>query len=173
MRLVLAGVAIAMALAGSAATVGSGQVAVHRQRIAIDEGFGANLAQAGLDKPGTFFVWPLSTTDDPHSPGQFVATDKGKVTSLVRDGNSSVRNGMAVHESAAREELNGRRGTLRLSVRFDVYDIPVNGSRALLGTWRIAGGTGAYSGLRGGGRYVGVVKPAGGRVARLEGWVTR
>lgn len=176
MRLVytLLAVAIATALAGATATVGSGEVAVHKQRIGIDEVFGAGAAQAGTDKPATFVVHPLSTPGDPHSPGRLVATDRGTVTVLVlRDGATTLRNGMRVGESAAREELIGRRGTLRLSMRFDVYDIPVNnGARALLGTWKIMGGTGAYSGLRGGGRYVGVVMFTGRRVARLEGWVT-
>ena len=60
-------------------------------------------------------------------------------------------------------------------VEGDVYDIEydgtyTNGSRVLLGTWKIMRGTGAYSGLRGGGRYVGIVPPTGRTVVHQEGW---
>jgi len=170
MRLVYAGLAIAIAtaLAGATATVGSGRVAVHKQRIGIDEVF-----VPGADTHNVKFEI------HPYSPGRLVEDDKGTATVLfTADGGLAMRNGMRVGTNVAREELIGRHGTLRLSVRRDVYDIEYdgtynNGSRVLLGTWKIIGGTGAYSGLRGGGGYVGIVPPTGRTVVHQEGWVTR
>lgn len=166
MRLVYAGIAIAMALAGATATVGSGGVAVQKGRIGIDEVF----------VPGTETV---NFEIHPFSLARLVDDDKGTATVLSSaDGSDAMRNGMRVGTNVAREELIGRSGTLRLSLRRDVYDIEYdgtynNGSRVLLGTWKITGGTGAYSGLRGGGRYVGIVPPTGRTVVHQEGWVTR
>ena len=171
MRFVYTAIAITIATApaGATATVGSGRVAVQKQRIGIDV----------VHIPGTA---PDTATVKfeihPYSPGPLVEDDKGLATDLLTDGGRAVRNGMSVGLAVARQKLIGRRGTLRISVRLDVYDIEydgsyTNGSRVLLGTWRIMGGTGAYSGLRGGGRYAGIVPPTGRTAEHEEGWVTR
>ncbi len=49
-----------------------------------------------------------------------------------------------------------------------------NNMRVGVGTWKIKEGTGAYSGIKGGGRYVAVSMshPNGRTLVRQEGWVT-
>ena len=48
-----------------------------------------------------------------------------------------------------------------------------NGTGVGVGSWKIKNGTGAYSGFKGGGRYVAVAVPNGRRtLVRQEGWVT-
>jgi len=67
--------------------------------------------------------------------------------------------------------LNGQDGTLQLVQRYDESEMQ-NGVRVQLGTWRIAKGTAAYSGVEGGGRYVAVKTTNGRTFVRQEGWVT-
>jgi hypothetical protein len=55
-------------------------------------------------------------------------------------------------------------------VRFDESEMQ-NGVKVQVGTWKIVEGTGAYSGVSGGGRYVAVSMSKGRRLVRQEGWI--
>ena len=82
------------------------------------------------------------------------------------------RNGMRVMGHVRRRSLDGQHGTLELVQRFDMTAMQ-NGTGVGVGSWKINNGTGAYSGFKGGGRYVAVAVPNGRRtLVRQEGWVT-
>jgi hypothetical protein len=61
--------------------------------------------------------------------------------------------------------------TLALVQRFDRNEMQ-NGMRVAVGTWKVEKGTGKYSGVKGGGRYVAVSMLNGRTLVRQEGWVT-
>ena len=160
MRLVhtLPAVAIAAVLvAGATAFTGSGEAKVQRQRIAID------MVVNDSGDSGAFSVNPLT-------PGP-MQSDKGTVTIGGYGFGTYVRNGMEVTGWVVRPTLNGRRGTVHLAQRFDTNEMQ-NGVRVGVGTWKVAKGTGAYSGIKGGGRYVAVAMANGRTLVRQQGWVT-
>ena len=160
MRLVHALLAVAFAatlVAGGTALAGSGSNAVRKQRIAIDM-----VINTGNDT-GTFTLSPLT-------PGSLEA-DKGTVAIPGVGFGTALRNGMKVMNFAMGQNLKGRHGAFGLPVRFDENEMQ-NGVDVQVGTWKIVKGTGAYSGVSGGGRYVAVQLSNGRRLVRQEGWVT-
>lgn len=142
-------------VAGGAALAGSGATAARKQRIAIDWVTNKN-------DTGTFTLSPLT-------PGPLEA-DEGTVANLGFGGGTTLRNGMKVWSEAAGRNLKGRQGTFGLRVRLDESEMQ-NGVKLQVGTWKIVEGTGAYSGVSGGGRYVSVRMPNGRQLVRQEGWV--
>lgn len=158
MRLMQALLAVALGtalVAGGTALAGSGGTAVRKQRIAIDWVTNKN------DK-GTFTLSPLT-------PGPLGA-DEGTVASLGFGGGTTLRNGMKVWSEATGRDLKSRKGTLELRVQLDENEMQ-NGVKLQVGTWKIVEGSGAYSGVSGGGRYVSVRMLDGRQLVRQEGWV--
>ena len=163
MRLVQALLALALAtalVAGGTALAGSGATAARKQRIAIDMVMNEKDRLAG---DGTFTLSPLT-------PGPLEA-DRGTVTIPGFGFGTTLRNGMKVWSGLRGQDLEGRQGTFGLPVRLDENEMK-NGVRVQVGTWKIVEGTGAYSGVRGSGRYVSVRMPNGRQFVRQEGWVT-
>ena len=158
MRLGHALVAVALAtalLAGGTALAGSGGTSVRKQRIAIDMVINKN-------DTGTFTLSPLT-------PGPLEA-DEGTVAMAGFGGGTTLRNGMKVWNGLRGQDLKGRQGTFGLPVRLDENEMQ-NGVQVKVGTWKIVEGTGAYSVVSGGGRYVSVRMPNGRQFVRQEGWV--
>ena len=112
---------------------------------------------------GAFTVKPLTS-------GR-MKSDKGRVIMGGAAFGETVRNGMKVWEMERRPSLDGQRGRLVVEQRFDTHEMQ-NGMRVGVGTWKIKGGTGAYSRITGGGRYVAVSMTNGRTIVRQEGWVT-
>jgi hypothetical protein len=83
---------------------------------------------------------------------------------------TTLRNGMKVLNVAIGHDLRGRHGTFGLPVRFDEMEMQ-SGVNVQVGIWKIVEGSGAYSSVSGGGRYVALLMPNGGRLVRQEGWV--
>jgi hypothetical protein len=142
-------------VAGGTALAGSGGAAVRKQRIAIDMVMNKN-------DTGTFTLSPLT-------PGPLEA-DKGTVAIPGAAFGTEMRNGMKVMNVLRGQDLKGRQGTFGVPVRFDENEMQ-NGVKVQVGTWKIVEGTGAYSGVSGGGRYVSVRMPNGRQLVRQEGWV--
>jgi hypothetical protein len=153
----LLAIAIGAAHAGATAYAGSGDATAQRQRVAI------NIVVDDSADTGTFTVTPL--TSGPKK------SDKGTVIMGGLAFGDTVRNGMTVREMNRRPRLDGRRGTLVLEQRFDTNEMQ-NGMRVGVGTWTIKSGTGTYSRITGGGRYVSVSLTNGRTLVRQEGWVT-
>jgi hypothetical protein len=153
----LLAIAIGAAHAGATAYAGSGEATAQRQRVAI------NMVVDDSADTGAFTVKPLT-------PGR-VRSDKGTVIMGGFAFGDTVRNGMKVREMERRPSLAGRRGTLVLEQRFDTHEMQ-NGMQVGVGTWTIKSGTGTYSRIRGGGRYVAVSMTNGRTLVRQEGWVT-
>ena len=145
---------------GGTALAGSGATAARKQRIAIDWVTGKN----DKNDTGTFTLSPLT-------PGPLEA-DEGTVAYGGFGGGSTLRNGMKVWSEVTGRSLEGRQGTFGLEVRLDENEMQ-NGVKLQVGTWKIGGGTGAYSGVSGGGRYVSVRMPNGRQLVRQEGWIRR
>ena len=159
MRLGSAALALAVgtALTGATASAGSSEATLVKQRIRIDE-----LISASTDA-GPFTFSPLT-------PGP-LKRDKGTMELNGFSGGSQERDGMRVFAMVGRAELQGRRGTMRLSRRVDLVGVP-GGLHVRTGTWKVVTGTGQYAGLEGAGRLAGV-QHNGRIVVRQEGWVRR
>lgn len=140
---------------GGTALAGSGATSARKQRIAIDWVTNKN-------GTGTFKLSPLT-------PGPLEA-DEGTVAYGGFGGGTTLRNGMKVWSEVAGRNLEGRQGTFGLRVRLDEDEMQ-NGVKLQVGTWKIVDGTGAYSGVSGGGRYVSVRMPNGRQLVRQEGWI--
>lgn len=139
-------------LPGATAFAASGEATAQRQRVSI------NMVLNNATDTGTFTV----------SPFPF---ESGTVSMGGAAFGEEYRYGMTVMNVVRRPTLVGEDGTLRLVQRYDESKMQ-NGVRVQLGTWRIATGTGAYAGAKGGGRYVGVSMLNGRTFVRQEGWVT-
>lgn len=160
MRLVHAVFAVVLGtvlVAGGTALAGSDATVARKQRIAID------MVIASNKDTGTFTLSPLT-------PGPLEA-DRGTVALGGFGAGSTLRNGMKTWSGTSGHNLKGRQGAFGLPVRFDENEMQ-NGAKVRVGTWKIVGGTGAYSGVSGGGRYVAVSMPKGRTLVRQEGWVT-
>jgi hypothetical protein len=153
----LLAVALGAALvAGGTALAGSGGTAVRKQRIAIDMVLNGN-------DIGKFTLSPLTAGS--------LKADKGRVENPGAGWGTRLLNGMTVVSYNWGQTLWGGHGTFQLPVRFDENEMQ-NSIGVRVGTWKIVDGTGAYSGVRGGGRYVAVRMPNGRRLVRQEGWIT-
>jgi hypothetical protein len=164
MRLVHALLAVATALvAGATAYAGAGDATVQRQRIAI------NMVVNDKTDTGTFTLNRLPVLARMDTPG--LPLDKGAVAMGGWAFGTVSRNGMRVMAYVRRPSLDGRHGTLELVQRFDTNRMQ-NGVGVGVGTWKIEKGTGTYSGIKGGGRYLAVSMSNGRTHVRQEGWVT-
>ena len=150
-------------LTGATAFASSGKATVERQRVGI------NMVVNDTTDTATFSVNRLRANTLTDVPGEQL--DSG--TAFMGGGafGGEDRNGMKVLNAVRRPTLNGKDGTLQLVQRYDMSEMQ-NGVRVQVGTWRIAKGTGAYAGAKGGGRYVGVSMRNGRTFVRQEGWVT-
>ncbi len=156
-------VATATALvAGATAYAGSGEASAQRQRVAI------NMVVSNKTDTGTFTLNRLPDLAAP-DPGEQI--DKGTVAMGGMGFGHVDRNGMRVMYVVRELRLYGHDGTLALVQRYDDTEMQ-NSLHVGVGTWKIKKGTGAYSGIKGGGRYVAASMSNGRTLARQEGWVT-
>lgn len=167
MRLVHALLVVAVGtalLTGATAFAGWGRVTVERQRLGI------NMVVDNTTDIATFTVNRLRANTLTDTPGEQI--DRGMASmGGAAFGGDEYRNGMKVSSTIRRPTLGGKEGTLQLVQRYDSSEMQ-NGVRVQSGTWRIAKGTGAYAGAKGGGRYVGVSMRNGRTFVRQEGWVS-
>jgi hypothetical protein len=101
-----------------------------------------------------------------------LAADEGTVAMAGFGGGATLRDGMKVWNGLRGQDLTGQQGTFGLPVRLDENEMQ-NGVQVQVGTWKILEGTGAYSGVSGGGRYVSLRMLNGRQFVRQEGWVRR
>ena len=166
MRLVHALLVVAVGtalLTGTTALATSGEATVERQRVGI------NMVVNDATDTATFTLYRLRGNTLPDTPGEQV--DSGTASMGGAAFGQEHRNGMRVANAVRWPTLDGEDGTLQLVQRYDSSEMQ-NGVRVQLGTWRIAKGTGAYAGAKGGGRYVGVSMRNGRTFVRQEGLVT-
>ena len=166
MRLVHALLVVAVGtplLTGTTALARSGEATVERHRIGI------NMVVNDATDIATFTVNRLRANTLKDTPGEQI--DSGVASMGGGAFGDELRNGMKVLNTVRWPTLAGEDGTLRLVQRYDSSEMQ-NGVRVQWGTWRIAKGTGAYAGAKGGGRYVGVSMRSGRTFVRQEGWVT-
>ena len=143
---VVAAALVAVALAAVAAAGG----AASKQRIAID-----SKGENG------FVLTPLTRGS--------LSGDGGSVAFCCWTSRPIVRNGQAVDVTTGpRMTLLGKRGTLIASNRMEFLNVR-GGYAVFTGTWKVVRGTGAYSGVSGGGRIAGVEPPNGDTRWRREG----
>jgi len=146
----VAAVAAPLAVAGSVGT-DSG-----KQRIAIEE-------KSTLGAPsGTFRLIPLT--------GGPLKADSGTFTFSATQTPTVVRDGQTVTTYRAVDTLKGKLGTLKIPSVSNV-SAAGGGFFALGGPWSVGSGSGAYAGLRGGGRGSGVGTPKGVALTRYEGYL--
>ena len=164
MRLIRTSLAVAVAaalVAGATASAGSEEATAQRQRVAL------NIVVNNTTDTATF---TLSRLTRRYGPG--VRLDEGTVTTGGWSGGDYILNGMMVFGHVVGSSVDGKHGTLGLVQRFDETEMQ-NGTIVGVGTWKVSNGTGAYSGFKGGGRYVAVALLNGRRtLVRQEGWVT-
>jgi hypothetical protein len=141
-------VAAAVVSAGAATATGSPS-----QRIAITA-FGGGA--------GGFVLRPLA-------PGP-VAADSGTTSACCWRDRWIKRAGQEIEINDPLKTFYGKRGQLVYRARIEWVDAG-NGYSVGTGTWRIVGGTGAYSHLEGGGRLALSWPPAGLASWRAEGLV--
>ena len=160
-------VAVAVGLVGGArASAGSAEATAQRQRVAI------NMIVNNETGTAIFTLSRLPSQAHPPMDVPGVRLDEGTVAMEGGGWGTLNRNGMRVMGHVRRPSLDGQHGTLELVQRFDMTEMQ-NGTGVGVGTWKIRNGTGAYSGFKGGGRYVAVAVPNGRRtLVRQEGWVT-
>jgi len=130
------------------------------QRIAIEEKSTATAAGTG-----TFRLIPLM-------PGPLKA-DSGTFTwTGGQSGSPAIRRGQSVTTYKGVDTLKGKHGTLRIpNVTFAVD--AGSGYGTATQTWSIAGGSGAYAHLSGGGAGANVATPKGIVFGRYEGYAKR
>ena len=166
MRLVHALLAVvigAALVAGATAYAESGEATAQRQRIGI------NMVVNDNTDTGTFTFYRLRANTPTDVTGEPLDSGTAPIDGWAFG--HEYRDGMKVLNAVRGLTLNGQDGTLQLVQRYDESEMQ-NGVRVQLGTWRIAKGTAAYSGVEGGGRYVAVKTTNGRTFVRQEGWVT-
>ena len=150
-------IALLLAVAGAIVVpvlAATGSAAPGRQRIMIDETLrGSN---------GVFVLRPLTAGP--------LEADSGTVVFVGGLTGSGSRNGQEFKRYAGVETFHGKLGVLRVPNSVVSTDAP-HGYTIGVGTWRIRGGAGAYSGVRGGGRQSFVGTADGATYTRYEGYV--
>ena len=126
-----------------------------KQRIAIEE---------RGDRNGTFKLIPLTPGPLKADAGTWMFLGDTQLPTVIR-------NGQQVTRYRGSDGFKGKYGTFRLSVVSFVVDAG-GGFQAGTQTWSFRSGTGAYSGLGGGGAGAFVATPHGGGGDRFEGYVT-
>jgi hypothetical protein len=146
--------------AGSGVAGSSTNVAVKKQRIAIEGVFDVGTGT------GTWKLIPLTPGPLGKDSGTFRAVSSG----LPIDPTVLVKNGQTIELVSGGDQMTGKRGTLSISQRLQLF--PAGGSyKALTGTWVLNGGTGVYERLSGGGGFAAVLLPSGKSRLREEGFV--
>ena len=114
---------------------------------------GSNATKQCVSFVGSFDVgkgsgsWKLI----PLSPGP-LKPDSGKLKGDGSLGEKLVMNGQRVTPIIGSDSMTGKRGTLVINQNIDSTDVG-GGFTADVGTWTIISGTGAYKGVKGGGRF--------------------
>jgi hypothetical protein len=135
---------VAVAATVSSAATGSTSAPVSKQRIAVE-----GVLSTGTCK-GTFKLVPLT-------PGPLEA-DSGTLTCQGQFKPEIIRNGQGVTVFNGVQVYTGKNGSFTMIVRLESVKVggPLAGGaryRVLTGTWRLAGGTGAYDGITGQGAH--------------------
>ena len=153
-------VSLTLFAAGSSIATGAHEVAVKKQRIAIEGTF----SSAG----GAFKLIPLTPGPLKKDSGRFTTTFTGAPSNPPPP---IVRNGQTVYQGgSATDQMTGKHGTLRVSAAH-IEGVSAGGAYAIYtGTSTFGRGTGVYAGLGGGGTFVAVILPGQDRF-RYEGWV--
>ena len=100
-----------------------------------------------------------------------IKADAGTVTFTGSLRGSTIKGGQDVKTYAGVDELVGKRGTLRIKAQNTSTESGF-GYQGGVSTWSIAGGGGAYAGLKGGGHGTVVATPSRTAIGRYEGYVT-
>jgi len=100
-----------------------------------------------------------------------VEGDKGAMTACCWTRRFVVVAGRRVEVDDPQLTLTGANGTLKFRNRIEWVDVPGN-LGIFTGTWKVVGGTGAYKGLSGHGRVVGVQTAGGYDRAHFFGFLT-
>lgn len=157
--LLVAVVTLAVLVAGSGAATGSTDVAVKKQRIAIEGTFSSGLGT------GKFKLIPLTPGPLKKDSGTFKVGFSGTPI----DPTPQIRNGQSVTFVAGRDDHTGKNGTFSVTQRLEI--VSAGGSYAVVtGTWTFERGTGVYEGLAGGGAVAAIVLPGDDRF-RHEGFL--
>ena len=144
--------AAALAAAGlTLTTAAAAEPTAGKQRVAI---------QSKGTNPFSFVLTPLT-------PGK-LARDSGSTSWSEPATRVVIRDGQRIQVATVVGTFVGERGSLE--ARFHIeWTKAGNEFTAGTGTWRIVGGSGAYDGLRGGGRHAHVWLPGGKITLRAEG----
>jgi hypothetical protein len=130
----LAGALVLLAAAASARSTS-------REHVTIDQ------------KGGSFVLTPAG--------GGALKADRGAFAACCWTQRFVYIAGQRVEVDNPKLTLTGANGTLTLRNRIQWVDVP-GGLSVFSGTWKASGGTGAYAGVTGHGRIVGVQKSTGG-----------
>lgn len=141
-------------------TSGAAGSSTAKQRIAIEE-----KSTATASGTGTFRLIPLSAGPLKADSGTFTWTGG-------QSGSQTIRKGQRLTAYKGVDVLKGKHGTLRIPN--DTFAVDAGGGYgAATQTWSIAGGSGAYAHLSGGGAGANVGTPQGTVFGRYEGYVKR
>ena len=117
---------------------------------------------------GTFVLTPLQ-------PGT-LKRDSGTVSGVFKESGTVVREGQSVFISRNTYTFKGKRGTLSIRERNEFVNVSNEKVKGFdftpgigIGTWKVVGGTGAYTKITGGGRSGHQGHPW---LAQLEGFLT-
>jgi hypothetical protein len=151
-------VALAAMTAAGLLTIGTASSApvAKKQRISLVGTFST------LTGTGTWRLVPLT-------PGPLEA-DSGTLTGSGSTGPTTFRNGQRVVVITGGDTMTGKRGAFAVTQSVESTNVGRRYS-ADIGTWSLRGGTGAYEGLTGKGRFAAVGLPNGTLLVNQEGWV--
>jgi hypothetical protein len=147
-----------VAASSGSASVRGAEVTTAKQKIAIEE------KSAAGSKISTFKLIPLTAGP--------LAADSGTFTSSAKLQRTVVRNGKKVYFYSGVDNLKGKHGTIRISSLSAITTAP-GGYYVGVGTWKVRAGTGAYTGVSGGGSAKAVAAPSGSASGRYTGYVTK
>ncbi len=99
-----------------------------------------------------------------------IKRDTGAVTFCCWTQRSIVRDGQAIDINDPQMTLTGERGKIVARNRIEWVDLP-DGGAVFTGTWKVVRGTGAYTGLSGGGRGAGNSPASGNGKSQFEAFL--
>jgi len=150
MRRAFTTAAVLAALAGMLATVAAARPVSAKQRVNIEEKGNSDVLTA--------------------SSGA-IQGDKGTITACCWTRRHVVVAGQRLEVDDPHLTFTGANGTLDLRNRIEWVNVP-GGLGVFTGTWRVVGGAGAYKGVSGHGRVVGVQTAGGYDRAHFFGFLT-
>ena len=150
MRRAFTTAAVLAALAGMLATVAAARPVSAKQRVNIEEKGNSDVLTA--------------------SSGA-IQGDKGTITACCWTRRYVVVAGQRLEVDNPHLTFTGANGTLDLRNRIEWVNVP-GGLGVFTGTWRVVGGAGAYKGVSGHGRVVGVQTAGGYDRAHFFGFLT-